>query len=123
MKKISIKEVREALKNSDFRKSLPPELKNDVQKYEQNPNCPCNMQIYRNILKIAGEQLKAFYPSQEVMDEKDLPFVQENNFTVINCKTTELEQELKKLGVGRLQISAARYENDVTVIVNHLDNF
>lgn len=122
MNKISIKEVQEALKDTNFRRSLPPELNEDVIKYEKNPNCPCNLPIYRNILKYASQQLKDRYPNQEVINpDIDLPPLVKNNWSVINCSVEQLESKLKELGVGRLQIAVARWEDQVTVIVNELD--
>lgn len=122
MTKISIQEVKEALRNSKFRISLPPELKDDIRKYEQNPNCPCNLDIYRNILKLGVKQLKEYYPDKEVVNpDTELPPLQENAWTVINCSIHEIEDKLKSLGVGRKQIVVARYEDQATVIINDLD--
>jgi hypothetical protein len=44
-----------------------------------------------------------------------------NNFSVINCSIGELEEKLQSLKGGRKQISMARFEDQVTVIVNDLD--
>lgn len=123
MTKISIKEVQAALKDLDFRSKLPGELKADIQKYERNPTCPCNMNVYRNVLKYASKQLKEYYPNQEVVDvDRELPLLQENDFTVISCHIDKLEDKLRLLGPGRKSIAVARYEDQVTVIINELDN-
>ncbi len=122
MMKVSIQEVKEALRDSKFRLSLPPELKEDIRKYERNPNCPCNMDVYRNILKYGVKQLKEYYPEKEVVNpDTELPPLQENHWTVINCTVHELEEHLKKSGVGRKQIFVARYEDQATLIINDLD--
>lgn len=122
MMKVSIQEVKEALRDSKFRLSLPPELKEDVKKYERNPSCPCNMDVYRNILKYGVKQLKEYYPEKEVVNpDTELPPLQENRWTVINCTVYELEDHLKKAGVGRKQIFVARYEDQATLIINDLD--
>jgi len=122
MNKISIKEVQEALKDINFRQSLPPELETDIKKYEKNPSCPCNLEVYRNILKYASKQLKDRFPNQEVMNpDIEMPLLVKNNWTVINCSVDQLEAKLKELAPGRLQIAIARWENQVTVIVNELD--
>ncbi len=120
--KISIQEVKEALKDPKFKASLPAELQEDIKKYESNPSCPCNFSIYRNILKKAAKELMAYYPEQEIVDpDVDLPALRDNNFTVINCHVDHLERKLKELGPGSKQIAVARYDNQVTVIVNELD--
>jgi hypothetical protein len=116
--------VQEALKDTNFRRSLPPELNEDIIKYEKNPSCPCNLPIYRNILKFASQQLKDRYPNQEVVNpDIELPPLVKNNWSVINCNIEQLENKLKELGVGRLQIAIARWEDQVTVIVNEMDSY
>lgn len=120
--KISIQEVKEALKDPSFRKSLPPVLKEDIEKYEKYPSCPCNMPVYRNVLKFAATQLREYYPDKEVVNpDTDMPPLQENNWLVINCSVTELEAKLRSLGPGRMQLAIARWEDQATVIVNYLD--
>jgi hypothetical protein len=110
------------LRDSNFRNSLPPELKDDIRKYEQNPNCPCNLDVYRNILKLGVKQLKEYYPDKEVVNpDIDLPPLQQNSWTVINCSIQEIESKLKAMGPGRKQIVVARYEDQATVIINDLD--
>jgi len=105
-----------------FRQSLPPVLKEDIQKYEQNPSCTCNLSVYRNVLKHGVEQIKAYFPGQPVVDpDKELAKLAENNFSVINCKATDLEDLLKKLPPGRKQIALARYQDEITIVVNELD--
>lgn len=117
--KITIKEIKEALKNRSFKDSLPPELKKDVIKYEKNPGCPCNMPLYKKIVHTCTAQLLAFYPGSTIDVEK--VELQENNWTVINCSANELETKLKELPPGKKQISMARYLDQITVIVNELD--
>lgn len=114
--------MKEALRDHQFRKSLPPELKEDLFKYDQNPTCPCNLPIYHRILKIAAKQLMNQYPDREVVnpDEELLKLV-ENHWKVINCEVNELDNKLKELGPGRKQLAVARWEDKVTVIVNELD--
>ena len=117
--KISINEVRRALNDSNFRKNLPEELKSDVQKYIQNPNCPCNYKTYKRILQLAATQLKEYFPEGEIEPEPEhLP---QNNWGVINCHINELEEKLKGLPPGRKQVAVARHLDQITVIINELD--
>lgn len=114
-------EVKQAMRDHRFRDSLPVGMKDDVVKYLQNPNCGgCNITIFRRILKEASEKLKEYYPGREIATE-EVPLLQENNWLVINCNANNLEQELRKLHPGRKQVSIARYEDQVTVVVNELD--
>lgn len=116
--KISINEVKNAMKDIKFRLTLPEELKSDVQKYEQNPSCPCNLPIYKKILQQARKQLQDYYPGKEIdIITDDL----ENNFSVINCHISELESKLRNLPPGRKQIAITRYLDQVTVIINEIN--
>ena len=122
MKKITLIDVKTALKDSRFRKTLPDELAEDVNKYLQNPGCGCNLKIYKNILKKCGEQLKNYYPGRELSSIKEeVKKLSENHWTVINCHIDELEDRLKKLPRGRKQLAVTRFEDQVTVVVNELD--
>lgn len=122
MKQISLMEVKQALRDSRFRESLPEVFKGDVQKYLQNPGCACNLPIYRRILREAVPQLKAYYPGKEIANlEEEISRLAQNHFSVINCHKDQLEEQLRLLGPGRKQIALSRYEDQVTVVVNDLD--
>lgn len=122
MNKISVKEVQEALRDINFRQSLPPELTEDILSYEKNPNCPCNMPIYRNVLKYAAKQLRERFPNQEVTNpDMEMPPLIKNNWTVINCHIDQLETKLKELAPGTKSLAISRWEDQVTVIINELD--
>jgi hypothetical protein len=115
-------EVKQAMKDSRFRESLGEPFKEDMLKYLQNPGCGCNMPIYRRVLKDATTQLKAYYPNREILVEAEVvQKMAQNNWSVINCHIKELEDHLRRLSIGRKQIAVARYEDQVTVIVNDLD--
>lgn len=119
---ISLLDVKKALKDSNFRKELPQNLINDVQKFLNNPSCTCNIPIYRNVMRYGGDALKKYFPQKVlVTPEEEAEKLAKNNWTVINCTIGELESRLKKLGTGRKQIAISRYEDQVTVIVNELD--
>ena len=115
-------DVKQALRDARFRESLPKELDEDVRKYQQNPGCACNVPLYKKIMTIAKESLQSYFPNKTVISlEEDAKRLAENNFSVISCNILELEDNLKKLGPGRKQIAVARFEDQVTVIVNELD--
>lgn len=114
MNKITIREIKEALKDSKFRATLPSELKEDIRKYEQNPNCPCNLAIYKNVLKYAAANLKDYFPSKEVSQDVE----PEVTWTVINCSVEELEAKLNSILPYQRLLTVARWENQCTVIIN-----
>lgn len=121
--KITIQDVKTALKNPSFRKTLPSELKDDLLKYDQNPNCACNLPIYVKVLKHASKELREWFPGREVLNpDLEMPPIIQNNWTVVNCNKDDLEKRLKDLGPGRVQIAVCRYQDEVTVIINNLDN-
>jgi hypothetical protein len=124
-KRITIHDVKQALFDERFRDSLPEELQEDVQKFLKNPTCGCNTSVYINIMKKGHKQLLEYFPTkvaptdQELKEEVEQPHI--NNWQVINCTTHELSEKLRELGPGRKQIDIARWQDQVTVIVNHLD--
>lgn len=125
-RKVSVHDIKQALLDERFRASLPNELTDDVQKFLKNPGCACNHPIYLKVMKKAPKQVSDYFPMKEANAEdmeKDLEKFSKNNWEVINCNVNELAIELRKLGVGRKQIEIARYQDQVTVIVNHLEGF
>lgn len=119
---VTLMDVKQALRDPRFRSSLPEQFREDVRKYQQNPGCACNVPLYKRLMTEAKEALQEYYPSKSVVSlEEDAKKLAENNFYVINCGVSELEEKLKKLSMGRKQIAIARYEDQVTVIVNDLD--
>lgn len=119
---ITLADIKKALKDSRFRLTLPKEMVPDLEKFLDNPGCACHAPLYRKIAKECREQLQKYYPNMEVPDEeKELNKLAENHWSVINCHISELETKLGKLGPGRKQIDVARWEDQVTVVVNELD--
>jgi len=125
MKRITIHDVKQALLDERFRETLPEELSEDVQKFLKNPGCACNHPIYLNVIKKAKKQLTSYFPNKEEIEEKEaakqLDKMSNNQWQVINCSINDLSNELKKLGPGRKQLDVARWQDQVTVVVNHLD--
>ena len=120
--KIKLLDVKQALLDDRFRATLPDDLTEDVQKFLQNPGCACNHPIYRKVMKVAGKQLVDYYPAKEATDPDEIPEkLSRNEWTVINCSIDELASRLRKLPPGRKQLDVARYQDQVTVVVNELD--
>lgn len=119
---VSLMDIKSAMKDEDFRSKLPESLAPEIQKFINNPSCSCNVPLYKKIIKEAKEQVLAYFPGKDVMtQEEEIERLSKNNWRVINCSIGDVEKEMKKLPNGRKQIAMARYEDQVTIIVNDLD--
>lgn len=73
-------------------------------------------------MKEAKPQLQAYFPNRTVANlDREAEKLAENKWSVINCHKDELEEKLRKLPNGRKQIAIARFEDQVTVVVNEID--
>lgn len=124
-RKITVHDVKQALLDERFRSSLPDELQPEVQKFLKNPGCACNHPLYLSVMRRASKQVADYFPTKDVPPEEEMEKAIErlaiNNWQVINCNIHELEEKLRGLGAGRKQLDVARYQDQVTVIVNHLE--
>lgn len=119
---ISLMDVKQALRDFRFRESLPLDLSDGLHKYLKNPGCACNVPLYREILSKCKVQLEAYYPGKILVSpEEEIKKLSENHWQVINCRIDDLEGKLRSLPPGRKQIAVARFEDQVTVVVNELD--
>lgn len=123
MAKIGLMEIKTALNDARFRDKLPVELKDDLAKYLHCPACPTHINFIRKVLKTCKKELSEYFKTDDFWDEqKEAEKLSENNWTVINCKADELESVLKnRLPKGRKQLAMARWQDQVTVIVNEMD--
>lgn len=125
MKKVTIHDIKQALLDERFRATLPAELTEDVQKFLKNPGCACNHPIYLKVFKKASQQVAEYFPSKEQVDvvdiEKEVNALSKNQWEVINCNVNELVYKLRELGPGRKQLDIARWQDQVTVVINHLE--
>lgn len=125
MSKIGLAEVKQALRDSRFRDSLPPDLASseEMEKFLHRPGCPsCSISLCRKIIKECKKELREYFPGKAVIDEaKEVEKLALNHWSIINCHVDELEKKLKLLHPGRKQIAISRYEDQVTVVVNELD--
>ncbi len=120
---VSLMDIKTAMKDEKFRSTLPESLAPEVQKFINNPSCSCNVPLYKKIIKEAKDQVLSYFPGKDVMSqEEEIERLAKNNWRVISCSIGDLEKEMKKLPAGRKQIAMARYEDQVTVIVNELDS-
>lgn len=125
-KRINIHDVKQAMLDERFRTSLPEELTDDVQKFLKNPGCACNHPIYIKVARLAKKQLVDYFPTKEAVPEdeieKQFEKLAKNEWQVINCTTQDLGEELRKLKPGRKQLEIARWQDQVTVVINHMDD-
>ena len=125
MKRVTVHDIKQALLDERFRQILPEELKEDVQKFLKNPGCACNNPIYMKIISKARKQVSEYFPLKEDTSpedfNKEIDKIARNSWQVINCHVNELFEELRKLGNGRKQLDVARWQDQVTVVINHLD--
>jgi len=120
---VSLMDIKSAMKDETFRSKLPESLNPEIEKFINNPSCSCNVPLYKKIIKEAKDQVLAYFPGKEVMSqEEEIERLSKNNWRVINCSIGDIEKEMKKLPHGRKQIAITRYEDQVTIVVNELDN-
>lgn len=122
MTRLTLAEVKQALADPAFRKKLPSNLKEDIQKYEQNPGCACNVPIYRNVIRYGAKQLREYFPERDIPnpDTEMAKLESQPAWVTFSCHIDELESKLKKLPNGQKQLAVARWQDQITVIVNEL---
>ena len=120
--KVSLMDVKHALLDERFRETLPEELSDEVQRFLNNPGCSCNHPIYRSVIKKASAQLSKYFPAKTpVNPDEEIQQLSKNEWSVINCHVNELIHHLRKLPPGRKQLDIARYDDQITIVINELD--
>jgi hypothetical protein len=130
---LSLLDIKNAMKDDAFVAKLPESLAPDVAKVRSNINCGCNMKFFERLIAEAPHVLQEYFPDKQIVkieptQVQEQPVTQQNsppriinNWSVINCHVGELEGRLQALKEGRKQVTLSRYEDQVTVVVNHLD--
>lgn len=118
MKEIKIETIKKALLDNNFRK-LYPELQKEIDQWINNPDCKCNNPLYNAIINDTNT-LKKYFGEDILVTDYLAPIEPEqlNQWTVINCHIDELEEYLQKLPSGPKQIAVARWEDQVTIVIN-----
>lgn len=120
MKILSLLDIKQALWDERFRK-LFPEHDKEITEFLNNPGCACNTELYQKLMGYK-DRLQEYFPTKLIITPKEeAESLSRNHWKVINCHVDKLQSELKKLGKGRKQIAVARYQDQVTVIVNELE--
>lgn len=121
MRPVSLIDVKQALHDERFC-ALFPELEHEIDKLRKQPACgTCSVPLAHKILNDYSDRIGKYFPNRTIIKPKEeAQQLAANYWTVINCKVSELEDELRKLPVGRKQIAITRYEDQVTCVVNEL---
>lgn len=115
IKKISIETIKKALLDTKFR-NLFPEYREAIDKWMVNPGCKCNVPLYESIYA-HKDRLKSYF-GNDVEFEEEEEDIQKNHWTVFHGHIDDLEAYLQSLPHGPKQIALARWEDQVTLIVN-----
>lgn len=114
---INQEKIKKALLDSKFR-SLYPELKKEIDQWIENPGCKCNIPLYNTILSDIS-RLKLYFGQESVVTEPILEIPgQVNHWSIFNGHIDKLNDYLQSLSPGPKQIAIARWQDQVTVIVN-----
>lgn len=119
--KLTLLEIKQALWDQRFR-DLFPEHQKEITVFLKDPGCACNVQLYRKLMGY-GDRLQKYFPTKEITKEaieEEVKKTPQNQWTVINCHIDKLEERLKKLPPGKKMISLARYQDQVTVVIDEL---
>src|SRR5579859_6211407 len=119
MKVVGLMDIKAALNDDRFRK-LFPELTHEIDKYLKEPKCgACSVPVAREIMNRFPDRVEEYFPGRKVVKpDEEAAKLSENNWSVINCNIKDLEAKLRALPTGRKQLAIARYEDQVTVVVN-----
>lgn len=119
MKSLGMMEIKQAIYDSRFR-DLFPEYKVEMEKVASGVQCgSCGNTLIEKIIKYP-ERLIKYFPDRKIISLQEEINNSHNHFKVINCSIHELEEKLKALGTGKKQITIARYEDQITMIVNEI---
>jgi hypothetical protein len=118
-KRLTRLNVKHAILTDSRFRDLFPELREEIVKVLSNPSCGCNVPIYDQFFKYKDRLAKYFSGHEIKSPQEEAVEDNQNHWNVINCKVDELEEVLNKLHkVGRVQIAVARYQDELTVVVN-----
>ena len=112
-------EIKHAILTDGRFRDLFPELKEDIAKVLHNPSCACNVPIYDEFFRFKKRLAKYFSSRAIKSPQEEVTEDNQNHWSVVNCKADELEDVLNKMHkLGRVQLAVARYEDEITLIVN-----
>lgn len=120
-KQLTRLEVKHAILSDGRFRELFPELKDEIAKVISNPSCACNVPHYDKFFYYKDRLAKYFSGREVVSPKEEVEEANQNHWTVTNCSINELEDMLNKMHkLGRVQVAVARYQDQVTVVVNDM---
>jgi hypothetical protein len=120
LKYLTNNDVKQALRSDSRFRDLFIEYQAEINEFLHNSSCPCHAPLLTKIMKEKA-RLEKYFPGKIIAEynQQEQPKYEEL-WSVINCTVDELDERLRKLPPGRKQLSMARYEDKITVIVNML---
>ena len=116
---LTVPYIIKALHNPKFRQILAGDYTEELQSFDKDPNCLCHHKFYRLIATKEVEAFRRFYPELGELETSNE--LREDNWHVINCSVEDVLDQLRKLPPGKKQVALARYEDQVTIVVNEFD--
>ena len=120
-KRVSRLDVKKAVLTDKRFRELFPELQEDISKILSNPSCACNISHYDKFFKYK-DRLALYFQDWEIKSPQEEAIEDsQNQWSVVNCNINELEDVLNSLHKnGRSQVAIARYEDQITLVVNNM---
>jgi hypothetical protein len=114
-------DIRQALHDPRFRDAFPEHVR-EFEQLDARPGCgTCAVPLARKILNDHPDRVAKFFPGRAVVrPEDEAATLAQNQWTVINCHVSELEDKLKALPPGRKQVAITRHADQVTCVINEL---
>lgn len=110
---LGFKEIKRELWKKAFR-DLFPEWKDQIGKFLANPGCECNRPLLISILE-SKDRLESYF-KRPIKVAMSLP-PRGGQVRVINTDIHRLEEELRNLPPGMKYIALARYQDQITAVV------
>lgn len=118
---ITVEQVKAAFGRKTFRDQFP-DLADKMLEAASKPGCSsCSAPVLAELAK-REDKLKEYFGDVEFdivvpISAEEMPRA---GLTVINCHIDQLEERLNRLPAGPKQIACARFEDQITVIINDL---
>ena len=121
MKQLTRNDIKKAILSDSRFRDLFPELKDDFAKVLSNRSCACNIPVYDACFRFK-DRLSQYFTNKEIKSPQEEAVEDNtNNWSVTNCKASELEGVLNKMHkIGRIQLAIARYEDEITLVTNSI---
>lgn len=117
--KLTIMDVKAAVWSQKFR-DLFPEYKVALERYLKDPGCACNLGLIKDLMRMK-DRMQQYFPDKECKTPDEEESELKNEWMVINCNISELEQRIKKLPSNKRIVAASRFKDRITAIVNDVE--